>query len=656
MMSGESYGSAVLINNLDTGNPLQIHANDNSSTTRIPFKLTRTENYRIWASAMKLALQTRNKYSFVDGSCLKNAYSTSDVSSLVYSENATNVWKELVSTYDKVDGFVIFNLLQKNNNVKQGGTFVADYYHRLNSLWREFDALTKLSKCVCEVKCSCDASKELSLHQDPLPEVKDAYTTLSREESHRGIPEIFSATELKMSSTSFVAKPVNNIIRSSTSVSSLGFTSEQMREFLSLINDNTTGRVRANMADSNQHLIVSTVGMFDVIDITSLKITRVYSNWTLATISKMLGHPFDHILSVLQSDLNITKNCFVPVCEVCHSAKKTRDPFPLCDHKAKSLGELIQLDIWGPYRVHSREGFKYFLTVSLCAHTPQQNGIAEKKHKHLLNVGVLCFKGEFLSGLGVFSNQMRCRHLVQGSSRQSKFPAKLNDCVISSSSVKPSCYEDAMHDTNWIDDMNNEIEALNRNNTWTVCDLPFDRKAIGCKWIYKIKYKSTGEIDRYNARQWNAKLTTALVEHGFKQSKYDYSLYVKQSGESFVALLIYVDDIVITENNEKEINDFKTIIMSLIRNMRCEHGVMNSRVSGQQLQPSGFLQVYVSDNQTKVSLFTFVEYGCKNHGSPLISINSACDQAEFRRISLTRFRSCASRSQTGASQSRQITE
>ncbi|GKA50014.1 hypothetical protein Tco_0743087 [Tanacetum coccineum] len=40
----------------------------------------------------------------------------------------------------------------------------------------------------------------------------------------------------------------------------------------------------------------------------------------------------------------------------------------------------------------------------------------------------------------------------------------------------------------------------------------------------------------------------------------------------------------------------------------------------------------------------FVEYGCNNHGSPLISINTACDQVEFKRISLTGFRSCTSRS------------
>ncbi|XP_071706736.1 secreted RxLR effector protein 161-like [Rutidosis leptorrhynchoides] len=47
--------------------------------------------------------------------------------------------------------------------------------------------------------------------------------------------------------------------------------------------------------------------------------------------------------------------------------------------------------------------------------------------------------------------------------------------------------------------MNNEIKALYRNNTWVVSDLPIGRKSIGCKWICKIKYKSSGEIERYKA-------------------------------------------------------------------------------------------------------------------------------------------------------------
>lgn len=52
------------------------------------------------------------------------------------------------------------------------------------------------------------------------------------------------------------------------------------------------------------------------------------------------------------------------------------------------------------------------------------------------------------------------------------------------------------------------MEALNRNNTWVLVDLPPGRKPIGCKWIYKIKYKSNGEIERYKAR---------LVAKGYSQ-------------------------------------------------------------------------------------------------------------------------------------------
>ena len=63
-------------------------------------------------------------------------------------------------------------------------------------------------------------------------------------------------------------------------------------------------------------------------------------------------------------------------------------------------------------------------------------------------------------------------------------------------------------------------------------------------------------------RQWNAKLTTALVEHGFVQSKLDNSLNIKQKGSVFVALLVYVDDIVITGNDEAEISNFKKFLSS----------------------------------------------------------------------------------------------
>ena len=48
--------------------------------------------------------------------------------------------------------------------------------------------------------------------------------------------------------------------------------------------------------------------------------------------------------------------------------------------------------------------------------------------------------------------------------------------------------------------MNADIEALELNDTWVLTDLPEHKNAIGCKWVYKIKHKSNGSIERYKAR------------------------------------------------------------------------------------------------------------------------------------------------------------
>ncbi|KAK4394274.1 Retrovirus-related Pol polyprotein from transposon RE1 [Sesamum angolense] len=48
--------------------------------------------------------------------------------------------------------------------------------------------------------------------------------------------------------------------------------------------------------------------------------------------------------------------------------------------------------------------------------------------------------------------------------------------------------------------MKAEIDAPERNDTWTIANLPIDKKAIGCKCVYKIKYNSGGTIERFKAR------------------------------------------------------------------------------------------------------------------------------------------------------------
>jgi hypothetical protein len=56
--------------------------------------------------------------------------------------------------------------------------------------------------------------------------------------------------------------------------------------------------------------------------------------------------------------------------------------------------------------------------------------------------------------------------------------------------------------------MNDEIQAIERNNTWELTDLPEECKVIGVKWIYKTKVNERGGIEKYKAR---------LVAKGYAQ-------------------------------------------------------------------------------------------------------------------------------------------
>ena len=73
---------------------------------------------------------------------------------------------------------------------------------------------------------------------------------------------------------------------------------------------------------------------------------------------------------------------------------------------------------------------------------------------------------------------------------------------------EPISYKQAFKDHRWIEAINEEMAALNENYTWKIMDRPIGKNVVGCKWVYKIKRRADGSVERYKAR---------LVEKGYTQ-------------------------------------------------------------------------------------------------------------------------------------------
>jgi hypothetical protein len=65
--------------------------------------------------------------------------------------------------------------------------------------------------------------------------------------------------------------------------------------------------------------------------------------------------------------------------------------------------------------------------------------------------------------------------------------------------IEPLSFAQANTYSHWRQAMATEIDALARNETWTLVPPPSNQNIIGCKWAYKIKHNVNGSIARYKA-------------------------------------------------------------------------------------------------------------------------------------------------------------
>ncbi|RVW54161.1 Retrovirus-related Pol polyprotein from transposon RE1 [Vitis vinifera] len=288
-------------------------------------------------------------------------------------------------------------------------------------------------------------------------------------------------------------------------------------------------------------------------------------------IHNRLGHPS---LSKFQKMVPRFSTLSSLPCESCQLGKHTRVSFPKrLNNRAKSPFELVHTDVWGPCRTASTLGFQYFVTFiddysrsqftsfmshhgilhqSSCAHTPQQNGVAERKNRHLVETartlllhshiphsllfpdqplyflpprvfGCTCFVHILTPGQDKLSAKaMKC--LFLGYSRLQKgyrcyslethryAPSTTSGLSSSPAYRAPLPFPEAPADSLPIPSAS-PAPALPSPN-----DLPIAVRKVGCRWVYAVKVGPDGQVDRLKAR---------LVAKGYTQ------VYGSDYGDTF---------------------------------------------------------------------------------------------------------------------------
>uniref|UniRef100_A0A2N9GN46 CCHC-type domain-containing protein n=1 Tax=Fagus sylvatica TaxID=28930 RepID=A0A2N9GN46_FAGSY len=177
-----------------------------------------------------------------------------------------------------------------------------------------------------------------------------------------------------------------------------------------------------------------------------------------------------------------------------------------------------------------------------------------------------------------------------------------------------SCKESEL----WYNAMKEEMNSMKSNGVWDLVELPNGVKAIGCKWVFKTKKDSLGNIERYKARlvakgftqkegidytktfspyleeevymkqpegfpssdgeqlvcklkksiyglkqasrQWYLKFHNVISSFGFVENIMDQCIYQKVSGSKICFLVLYVDDILLATNDKGLLHEVKQFL------------------------------------------------------------------------------------------------
>ncbi|GJW72033.1 ribonuclease H-like domain-containing protein [Tanacetum coccineum] len=517
---------------LDQGNPLHLHQNDSNCTSIVSLKLAGVENYRVWASAMKLALQIKHKMGFINGTCVRDSYLGS--APLL---KQWDIWK------NPTKGFLPVLLKLRNPRGNYDSLLCKNCGLKGHTVDRCFELI----------------GYPPGFKRNP------------------NLKPVNGFNNTKSNNVEFKKGNVGNN-ESKTSAGTVSFTNEQVMKLMSLLNEKSYSTTQANMAvningvnyhlgwiidlGANHHITNNTKNMFNIVDVSELKLTVGHPNGILAQITHVgnlklnndvvlfdvLGVPEsvwvymlktkDEVFSMFVSFYNLVLNQFN---KKIRSDNKTE----FVNHKMSNFLDTIARSLMFKGGIPLMFWPECVLTaVYLINKLPSSvlNGNSpfylvygrEPNLSHLRSFGCLRYAGivkesdKFSSSpndeeegtSGGRDGSMYQPEVESGDSypvhsnptsqtgndnTHTATPVEENthsedNDVPLLESAEPTSFEEASKDINWINAINDEMSDLYENVTWELVELPAGRKPIGSKWVFKVKYKSTRDIERYKTR------------------------------------------------------------------------------------------------------------------------------------------------------------
>ncbi|XP_074277644.1 uncharacterized protein LOC141601275 [Silene latifolia] len=624
---GDKLDSTVEFPKIDPSSPYYLDSQDGPGAKISHIMLCR-DNYHDWQHSMTMSLKARRKFGFIDGSIkkptsefdldiweavhctlvqwLRNTIDPSILDNVSYVADASVLWAQLKEQFDVVDGTKIHGLKTQLHNCKQiKGMDVTSYYGKLKSLWDVLIVHEPPFACKCG-KCECDIGtatlKRLDnerLHQffmgidsslyggvrsqqfqlDPLPSLSRAYSVVVQQECLRSdptTPDVSEVAAFAALNSSVYWRVLRDQERGERRQMFCSFCETRGHEvsnffFKTKRFPDWWGERPRTMAEYRRWRKEGSRG----IDVGASSSSSGRDKQPTAHVNAVISGATAH--SLLAND-----RLSGPNAEVTNDT--TSDSNPEAPDDTTS----------GP-------------SVSDMISNEPNHDIPESSTTTSNTTGEAMGRGQRQK----FPNSRLRGYVLKTAhspSPPSSEPSTPKSPSAITAGVEPPTFKEAIPNKEWCDAMKSEIEALERNETWELTTLPPDKKALGCRWIYKIKYQSDGEIERLKARlvvfgnhqvegldfgetfapvvkmvtvrtflavaaknKWE--LHQMDVHNAFLHGDLDDEVYMKippgfsrgKDGQStFQAVLFgassYVDDLVIAGNDSSAVAQFKTYL------------------------------------------------------------------------------------------------